>query len=459
MSNVETVLNQARAWIGLNEKDGSHQQIIDVYNGHKPLARGYKVKNNDNWCATFVSACAIKTGLTDVIPLECSCGNMINLAKNMGIWNYKVKNNDNWCATFVSACAIKTGLTDVIPLECSCGNMINLAKNMGIWNEDGKRSPNVGDIIMYDWDNQDGWPEHVGIVESVTNNQITVIEGNKSNAVGRRVINVGNASIRGYIQPNYDGSISNNQPSKPISNEKAVNYKVKVNTKSGVNCRKKPSVGSAKITAYTNETILHVTKEQNGWLYVNDTGWVSEQYCVKVTGSSSSSSSAKITAYTNETILHVTKEQNGWLYVNDTGWVSEQYCVKVTGSSSSSSNESWKGDTRYYLNNSAVGEWQAAMNKGFDTNELEVDDKFGAGSQAFAKTHLLWSGQTHNCPTAIKWLQERLRYYGFTKLEVNGEWSDYLTTCVKTFQNNRGLEADGKVGLITTYWLLEGTFK
>ncbi|MFR2451646.1 MAG: peptidoglycan-binding protein, partial [Clostridia bacterium] len=190
-----------------------------------------------------------------------------------------------------------------------------------------------------------------------------------------------------------------------------VNYKVKVNTKSGVNCRKESSVSSAKITAYANETVLNVTKEQNGWLYVNDTGWVSEQYCVKVTDSSSSS------------------------------------------------NQSWKGDTRYYLNNTAVGEWQSAMNKGFDTNELEVDNKFGAGSQAFAKTHLLWSGQTHNCPTAIKWLQERLRYYGFTKLEVNGEWSDYLTTCVKTFQKNRGLEADGKVGLITTYWLLEGTFK
>ena len=361
MINVENILNQAQAWIGLNEKDGSHQQIIDVYNNHLPRARGYKVKYSDNWCATFVSACAIKT-------------NLIN----------------------------------IIPLECSCGEMIELAKQMKIWNEDSKRSPNVGDIIMYDWDNQDGWPEHVGIVESVTNNQITVIEGNKSNAVGRRVINVGNASIRGYIQPNYDGSISNNQPSKPISNEKAVNYKVKVNTKSGVNCRKKPSVGSAKITAYANETVLNVTKEQTGWLYVNDTGWVSEQYCVKVTGSSSSS------------------------------------------------NQSWKGDTRYYLNNTAVGEWQSAMNKGFDTNELEVDNKFGAGSQAFAKTHLLWSGQTHNCPTAIKWLQERLRYYGFTKLEVNGEWSDYLTTCVKTFQKNRGLEADGKVGLITTYWLLEG---
>ena len=30
---------------------------------------------------------------------------------------------------------------------------------MKIWNEDSKRSPDVGDIIMYDWDNQDGWPE------------------------------------------------------------------------------------------------------------------------------------------------------------------------------------------------------------------------------------------------------------------------------------------------------------
>ncbi len=238
ISNVEILLKYARSWIGLNEKDGSYKQIIDVYNNHLPRARGYKV-------------------------------------------NY----NDDWCAVFVSACVIKANLTKFIPLECSCGEMIELAKQMNIWNEDGKRSPNVGDIIMYDWDNQDGWPEHVGIVESVTNNQITVIEGNKSNAVGRRVINVGNASIRGYIQPNYDGSVTNNQPSKPISNEKAVNYQVKVNTKSGVNCRKEPSVSSAKITAYANGTQLTITKEKNGWGYANNTGWVSLEYCTKISDS------------------------------------------------------------------------------------------------------------------------------------------------------------------------------
>ena len=57
------VVAQARAWIGLNEADGSHKEIIDLYNSHKPLARGYKVKYTDAWCATTVSAMAIKCGM------------------------------------------------------------------------------------------------------------------------------------------------------------------------------------------------------------------------------------------------------------------------------------------------------------------------------------------------------------------------------------------------------------
>lgn len=240
MSNVDKILNVARSLINCKESNGSHKQIIDVYNSYTPLPR-----------------------------------------------NYKVKYTDSWCMTFISACFIKAGLAALCPLECSCGNAITKAKSMGIWQEKDDITPNVGDLIMYDWNKADGWPEHVGIVESVTNNQITVIEGNKSNAVGRRVINVGNASIRGYIQPNYDGSISNNQPSKPISNEKAVNYKVKVNTKSGVNCRTEPNIDGAKITAYANGIELTITKELNGWGYANNTGWVSLEYCKKITNASS----------------------------------------------------------------------------------------------------------------------------------------------------------------------------
>ena len=159
---ASAVLAQARAWIGRNEADGTHKGIIDVYNGHKPLARGYKVKYTDAWCATFVSAVAIKCGLTGIIPTECGCGQMIALFKNLGEWQ-----------------------------------------------ESDSRTPSPGDIIFYDWDDTGagdctGWPDHVGIVESVSGGKITVIEGNKNNSVGRRTLAVNGRYIRGYGVPKYD---------------------------------------------------------------------------------------------------------------------------------------------------------------------------------------------------------------------------------------------------------------
>lgn len=168
MSNVDKILNAARAWIGCKESNGSHKQIIDVYNAYTPLPRGYKVKYTDNWCAAYVSACAIKAGLANIIPIECSCGNMITLAKNMGIWE-----------------------------------------------ENGNIIPTPGDIIIYDWDEVDGWPEHTGLVESVSGNKETVVEGNKSNSVGRRTLTLGNPCIRGYIRPKYDGATAVIPPSQP----------------------------------------------------------------------------------------------------------------------------------------------------------------------------------------------------------------------------------------------------
>lgn len=244
MTTVNELLNQARAWIGKKESNGSHKEIIDIYNGHKPLARGYKVKYTDSWCATFISALAIK----------CNC-------------------------------------TDIIPTEASCGKMIELFKNIGCWQEDGNVTPNPGDIIFYDWDKKDGWPEHVGIVESVSGNQITVIEGNKSDAVARRTIAVGNASIRGYGVPKYSGSNSQSTP-KPSE----VNYKVRVNTPSGVNCRKEPSINGAKVTAYANGTKLTITQESNGWGFTGE-GWVKLEYTEKVSGGSASSESKPLGTY------------------------------------------------------------------------------------------------------------------------------------------------------------------
>ena len=82
----QKVVATAKSWIGYNEADGSHRKIVDVYNSHRPLARGYALKYTDAWCAGFVSAVAIKLGLTDIMPTEVGVGNMIDLYRRLGRW-------------------------------------------------------------------------------------------------------------------------------------------------------------------------------------------------------------------------------------------------------------------------------------------------------------------------------------------------------------------------------------
>ena len=159
----ELVVETAREWIGRNESDGSHREIIDLYNSHKPLPRGYPVKYTDAWCATFVSAVGIKLGLTDIIPPECGCEAMIALYK---------------------------------------------AHAASKWEEDESITPQIGDVVFYDWqdtgegDNR-GAADHVGIVSSVDGGKITVVEGNYSNSVKERTLSINGRYIRGYGRPAY----------------------------------------------------------------------------------------------------------------------------------------------------------------------------------------------------------------------------------------------------------------
>ena len=157
----QAMVTRARRYLGCKESNGSHKQIIDIYNNHKPLARGYAVKYTDAWCATFGSAVAILEGHTDIIPTECGCDAQIAL------WKAK-----------------------------------------GRWQENDAYVPQAGDYIYYDWqdngvgDNR-GSSDHVGIVESCDGKIITVIEGNKNDAVGERQIAVNGKYIRGFGLPNY----------------------------------------------------------------------------------------------------------------------------------------------------------------------------------------------------------------------------------------------------------------
>lgn len=249
------VVAQATSWIGKKESNGTHKAIIDIYNAHKPLARGYSVKTTDSWCATFVSAVAIKLGYTAIIPTECSCQKMIDLFKKISCW----RENENY-------------------------------------------TPRVGDIIFYDWqddgkgDNQ-GWSDHVGIVEKVTSGKITVIEGNYDDAVKRRTLSVNGKYIRGYGIPKYDvesdtqtntttSTSTKVDTAKSFSKEMVGAYQITGN----LNMRTGAGTHKAKITVIPKHGKVrcygYYTKYDGTIWYLvaynTYTGFVSSKYCKKL---------------------------------------------------------------------------------------------------------------------------------------------------------------------------------
>ena len=122
---------------------------------------------------------------------------------------YPVKNTDDWCDVFVTTVFQREGLSHLIGRECGVERHIQIFKNLGIWNENGASTPKSGDIITFNWDQDsqpnNGFADHIGIVEYVENGLIHTIEGN-SGAVGtvkRNVYRIGHGNIRGFATPRY----------------------------------------------------------------------------------------------------------------------------------------------------------------------------------------------------------------------------------------------------------------
>ena len=62
MSLKDDVITKAYSYRGIQEGGPEHRAIIESYNSHKPLARGYAVKLSDAWCMTFISHLFISCG-------------------------------------------------------------------------------------------------------------------------------------------------------------------------------------------------------------------------------------------------------------------------------------------------------------------------------------------------------------------------------------------------------------
>lgn len=156
-----SLVRSAESWLGCSEADGTHEPVIDLYNSQ------------------------------EVLPMD-----------------YKVLYTDSWCATFVTAAAMKAGLTDIIPPECGCQRQIGLFQELGQWQEQDTYIPLPGDIIYYAWDEEPfgdctGWADHVGIVVGTCWPFVKVIEGNKDDRVDYRIVSIWNPTIRGYGLPEY----------------------------------------------------------------------------------------------------------------------------------------------------------------------------------------------------------------------------------------------------------------
>lgn len=160
----QKVADIINAWVGATKGSAQHLEILEIYNSHKPLARGYKMQVKDAYCAATVSAAYIKAGIAEYTGTECGVEKFVQIAKSKGIW---VENDAHFC--------------------------------------------HVGGACVYDWDDDGkgdctGAGDHIGIVTQVNSaaGTFVVTEGNMSGGkVGKRTMAINGKYIRGFICPNF----------------------------------------------------------------------------------------------------------------------------------------------------------------------------------------------------------------------------------------------------------------
>ena len=255
MTEVELrskVANWLVQYLGIAEGSAKHLDIINTYN-ESGLCTRYKMTTKDSWCATATSAAFIATGMAG----KAGSGKLFEC------------------------------------VECSCGNMVKLAQAQKIWVEADNYSPKVGDIVLYDWNDSGsgdntGWPDHVGIVNSVSGDTFKVIEGNNSDTVAYKTMKVNGKYIRGFITPNYakyatavvtENKNTTSEPNKTCKFKGTITGCSVLNVRSGAG-----TSGTKVIKTIKKGTVVEVcdiVKDKDGddWYYIKESGSYGFVYC------------------------------------------------------------------------------------------------------------------------------------------------------------------------------------
>ena len=157
---------------------------------------GYREKNSGS-------------GLDDP-QANAGSGNYTKYARDLDrLGNYynTPKQGFMWCDVFVDWCFVaafgpKIGREIIFQPVGSAG--AGCSFSLAYYQQAGHfhpGNPQPGDQIFYTY--QAGEISHTGIVESVSGGMVTVIEGNTSDAVGRRTYALGDSRIAGYGTPNW----------------------------------------------------------------------------------------------------------------------------------------------------------------------------------------------------------------------------------------------------------------
>ena len=203
---VETTVTVTETTLYITVSHKTADEMANIYNftadQRRQLAELLAEENRSIWSAVLYG---IGTGDGEIVTVALS---QIGNVGGQPYWSwYGFGSRVEWCACFVSWCANECGYLDagVIPKFAGCVNGVQWFKDRGLW-QDNSYEPRPGDIIFFDWNDengQDGLTDHVGIVEKVENGFVYTVEGNSGDSCRERRYSIGHYEIYGYGTPAY----------------------------------------------------------------------------------------------------------------------------------------------------------------------------------------------------------------------------------------------------------------
>lgn len=272
-------------------------------------------------------------------------------------------------------------------------------------------TPQVGDIVFYDWNGNHTKRHHVGIVKEVYNGgaSILAIEGNTA---------VGNDSNGGQVMERTRDRKYITSYGRPAYASTTERDKFLARALAEVGVKESPS-GSNKV-------------KYNTWYYGSAVSGSAYPWCavfVSWVFNASTSGTTTATATDNSEFI---KTFQKWLNTNyKTGLKTDGGYGPLTCTA-------------------AVSAWQTEMNEQLEAG-LEVDGVYGTQSKKAAKKCKVAYGANGNFTRIIQGL---LYCHGYDPNGFDGSFGSGTKTAVRAFQSAKGIGVDGVVGANTWAKLL-----